>query len=171
MLAALALITMYTLSSCDGDDGNDHIPQVQTNGYENGHEWVNLGLPSGTKWATCNIGADKHEAYGEYFAWGEIETKSDYSWSTYKYGKDDHLLTKYCAKSDYGKDGFTDNKTELDLDDDVAHKQWGGSWHMPSKEQFSELQTNTTHEWITVNGISGYKFIASNGKFIFLPSL
>ena len=74
---------------------------------ENGHEYVDLGLPSGTKWATCNVGATKPEEYGNYYAWGETEPKDYYDWSTYKYGSDYDELTKYCTSSDYGT---VDNK-------------------------------------------------------------
>ena len=146
------------------------IPSEAQPSSDNGHLYVNLGLPSGTKWATCNIGASKPEEYGGYYAWGETSTKSDYYWDTYKYGYDWNKLTKYCTDSYYGKDGFIDNKTELDLDDDVAHKQWGGHWRMPSKEQFEELLSNTTSQWVTVNGKEGSLFTASNGNSIFLPA-
>lgn len=139
-------------------------------GKDNGHLYVNLGLPSGTQWATCNIGASKPEEYGGYYAWGEIATKSEYYWSTYKYGNDYDELTKYCTNSNYGLNGFTDGKTELELDDDVAHKQWGGQWRMPSVEQFEELLSNTTSQWVTVNGKEGRLFTASNGNSIFLPA-
>lgn len=139
-------------------------------GTENGHQYVDLGLPSGTKWADRNIGASSSSGYGDYFAWGETTTKSNYDWSTYKYGNAYNKLTKYCTNSSYGKDGFTDNKTELVLDDDVAHKEWGGSWRMPSKEQIEELINNTTSEFTTVNNVKGYLFTASNGNSIFLPA-
>ena len=87
-------------------------------GTANGHEWVDLGLPSGTKWATCNVGATKPEEYGNYYAWGETETKTTYNWSTYKWCNGSaETQTKYCTNSDYGT---VDNKTVLDLEDDAA---------------------------------------------------
>lgn len=101
---------------------------------ENGHQYVDLGLPSGTKWATCNVGAKKPIEYGKYYAWGEKSVKSDYSWNTYKYGGDWNKLIKYCTESDFGLNGFEDDQAELNLSDDVVRKQWGGAWHMPSKE-------------------------------------
>ena len=91
----------------------------------NGHEYVDLGLPSGTKWATCNVGASSPEDYGEYYAWGETETKSTYDWRTYKWCKGSNdTMTKYCTSS---SSGTVDNKTVLDPEDDVAHVKWGGS--------------------------------------------
>ena len=120
-------------------------------------------------WACCNVGASKPEDYGGYYAWGEIATKSGYDESNYKYG-DYKELTKYCTDSYYGLNGFTDGKTELELDDDVAHKLWGGHWRIPSKGQFQELIFYTTSQWVTVNGKSGRLFTASNGNSIFLPA-
>lgn len=138
-------------------------------GYDNGHRYIDLGLPSGIKWADCNIGASSPTDYGYYYAWGEISTKSNYEWSTYKYYDNDYL-TKYCTDSNYGKNSFTDYKTELDLSDDVARQQWGGSWRMPSRAQFNELLNNTTNEWTTVNGVEGRRFTGKNGNSIFLPA-
>lgn len=87
-------------------------------------EAIDLGLPSGLKWASCNVGASSPEEYGGYFAWGEIEEKSDYSWDTYKWCKgSSESMTKYCTNSNYGT---VDNKTILDPEDDVAHVKWGG---------------------------------------------
>ena len=77
-----------------------------------GHEYVDLGLPSGTLWATCNVGADTPEGYGDYFAWGETEPKEVYSWETYKWcNGDEYSMTKYCTNSQYGYNGFTDGST------------------------------------------------------------
>ncbi|MBO4370001.1 MAG: hypothetical protein J5808_01395, partial [Paludibacteraceae bacterium] len=92
---------------------------LSVSGTLQGHDYVDLGLPSGTLWATCNVGANTPEEYGDYFAWGETTLKSNYEWSTYKYGTYNQL-TKYCYKSDYGKNGFTDTKTTLDAEDDAA---------------------------------------------------
>ena len=140
-----------------------------------GHEWVDLGLPSGTLWATCNVGANNPWEYGDYFAWGEIEPKSTYSWSNYKYanGADDKL-TKYCNKSSYGNDGYTDSRTTLEKTDDAATANWGDNWRMPTQAQFEELYYSCTNEW-TFNyqgkGVAGRIFKSkSNGNTIFLPS-
>ena len=135
------------------------------------HAYVDLGLPSGLKWATCNVGATTPEEYGDYFAWGEVEPKTVYDWSTYKYCVDNiDNLTKYCYDSDYGKDGFTDNKTVLDPEDDAAHVNWGGAWRMPTLEEQEELVNNCTWTWTTQNGVNGYKVTGPNGNSIFLPA-
>ncbi len=143
----------------------------RASGAHNGHEYVDLGLPSELKWATCNVGAESPEGYGDYFAWGEVEPKTTYNWSTYKYGTASDQLTKYCNNSSYGKDGFTDNKTELDPEDDAAIVNWGGKWRMPTKEEQDELLNNCAWTWISQNGVNGYKVTGPNGNSIFLPAV
>ena len=143
----------------------------------NGHEYVDLGLPSGTLWATCNVGATNPEEYGDYFAWGEtvgykINDSHSFDWANYKWcnGSKDKL-TKYCDKSNYGNNGFTDNKTELDLEDDAAYVNWGSNWRMPSREQFQELIDNCNWEWTTFKGVYGQKATSKkNGNRIFFPA-
>ena len=137
-----------------------------------GHKHVDLGLPSGTLWATCNVGASKPEDYGSYFAWGETSTKSTYNCSTYKYAEGEYnKLTKYCSESDYGNNGFTDTLTTLQAGDDPATAQWGSGWRTPSKAQWEELLSNSTREWTTQNGKEGYLFTSKkNGNSIFLPA-
>ena len=137
-------------------------------GSVNGHDYVDLGLPSGLLWATCNVGASKPEEYGDYYAWGETSTKSKYDWSTYKYCNGSNFtMTKYCTSSSYGT---VDNKTTLELSDDVARASWGGSWRMPTVSQFDELNSTCTWSWTTLNGIKGYKVTGPNGNSIFLPA-
>lgn len=138
---------------------------------EDDHEWVDLGLPSGTLWATCNVGANAPEQYGDYFAWGETTPKENYDWSTYKWcdGRDS-TMTKYCTNSSYGYNGFTDNKTELDPEDDAAYVNWGPNWRMPTAEQRQELAKQCTWTWTTRNGVYGRKVTGPNGKSIFLPA-
>ncbi len=139
------------------------------------HEFVDLGLPSGTLWATCNIGANSPEEYGDYFAWGETEGydsgKTNFNWSTYKWWNGSSTsLTKYNRDSNYGT---VDNKTELDPEDDAAYVNWGPAWRMPSIEQFRELinSSYTTTEWTTQNGVNGRKITSkTNGNSIFLPA-
>ena len=135
------------------------------------HEWVDLGLPSGTLWATCNVGANSPEEYGDYFAWGETAPKSDYSLSTYKYCKGFYdTMTKYCTDSAWGT---VDNKTELEPSDDAATVNWGSVWQMPSYKQCRELinSSYTTTTWTTMNGVTGRKITSkSNGNSIFLPA-
>lgn len=135
------------------------------------HEYVDLGLPSGTKWATYNVGATKPEEYGNYFAWGETQPKSEYNWGNYKYCTADYnaenntysniVMTKYNA---------TDDKTILDATDDAATANWGSNWRMPTKEEMNELYNNCTHEWTTQNGVTGRKFTGPNSNSIFLPA-
>ena len=139
---------------------------------EQEHEYVDLGLPSGTQWATMNIGATSPEEYGDYFAWGETEPKDVYDWSTYKWCNGDYnQLTKYCTSGDYGYNGFTDEKTELDPEDDAATAAWGAEWRMPSKDQMEELYNNCTSEWTTRNGVNGRLFTSNiNGASLFLPA-
>ncbi len=143
----------------------------------NGHEYVDLGLPSGTLWATCNVGAEKPGDYGDYFAWGETkgykDGKSNFSWNTYKwcngwYNK----LIKYCNKSEYGNYIFTDSKVELDYEDDAAYINWGNPWRMPSFEQIKKLIDNCNWEWTMLNGVYGRKATSKkNGNTIFLPAV
>ena len=134
---------------------------------------VDLGLPSGTLWASYNIGASKPEDYGDYFAWGETTGKADYSWSTYTYSNEASRLTKYCTDKYYGLNGFVDNLTELELSDDAAYVNWGSQWRMPSREQFDELINSeyTTTEWTTLNGVDGLLITSkTNSNSIFLPA-
>ena len=141
------------------------------NGSHNGHEYVDLGLPSGTLWATCNVGASKPEQYGDYYAWGETKTKSVYNCETYKYvNGNSKKLTKYCNKSEYGDNGFTDKLTTLQSGDDPA-TNWGSGWRTPSKTQWDELLQNTTNKWTRQNGVHGRLFTSKkNGQSVFLPA-
>ena len=149
------------------------------------HEWVDLGLPSGTKWATCNVGASSPEEYGDYFAWGETQPKTTYNWSTYKWMNAGQSSWSQINKYTYA-DGQTsacwydgngnfigDGLTELEAADDVATVNWGNDWQMPNVNQMEELVNNsyTTTEWMTLDGIDGRKITSkSNGNSIFLPA-
>ncbi|MGM9745648.1 MAG: hypothetical protein ACI30H_01610 [Paludibacteraceae bacterium] len=146
------------------------------NGNESGHEWVDLGLS--VKWATCNVGATTPEADGNYYAWGEIETKETYDWGTYKWATafyDSYqskwrlsTLTKYNTNSSYGT---VDNKTVLELVDDAARANWGGAWRMPTDAEWTELRENCTWTWTTRNGVNGCEVTSKiNGNAIFLPA-
>lgn len=133
---------------------------------------VDLGLS--VKWATLNVGATYPWDYGDYFAWGETESKTDYSWSTYKYCNGSYYtLTKYNSNSSYGT---VDNKTALDLDDDAAHVNWGGNWRMPTKAEINELLNSDNCIWsiITLRGVKGFlvtsKKAGYEGASIFLPA-
>lgn len=135
----------------------------------NGHEYVDLGLPSGVRWATCNVGANTPEEYGYYFAWGEIEPKKEYTWDTYKWcvNYTDFILIKYNHDTSFG---VVDNKKELDRTDDAATMNWGGFWRIPTYKDFAELVENCTQTWITRNGINGILFTANNGNSVFFPT-
>ena len=135
------------------------------------HEYVDLDLPSGTLWATCNVGANVPEEYGDYFAWGETEPKDDYTWETYKWcNGSNNTMTKYCTDSDYGYDGYIDNEAELDPEDDAAYVNWGPSWRMPTYSQLIELFGNCTWTWTTQNGVNGRLLTGPNGNTLFLPA-
>lgn len=120
-----------------------------TTGTLNGHDWVDLGLPSGLRWATCNVGASTPTADGNYYAWGETSTKSAYTEDNYTY---------------------SDNPTTLPSNRDAATANWGSAWRMPTKEEFEELNTNCTVTWTTQNGVNGRLFTGPNGNSIFLPA-
>ena len=143
---------------------------VYHDGTEAGHNYVDLGLTSGTKWATMNIGASKAQDYGNYYAWGEVAPKSIYDWNTYKYINT--KLTKYNTDSRYGKDGFTDNKATLDPVDDAAYVKWGGKWRMPTKTQLDELLNECYWVWTesynnsNVKGYIVYKAKTSSDKSV-----
>ena len=132
-ITAMILMMVFAVSCQKPDEpnngGNDNGNDV------NGHEYVDLGLPSGTLWATCNVGSNTPEGYGDYYAWGETETKELYDWKSYKYGRFIHEryeLNKYCTDSAFGLNGFVDNLTVLEPDDDVARVCWGEGWCMPT---------------------------------------
>lgn len=135
------------------------------------HTYVDLGLPSGILWATCNVGADSPEEYGDYFAWGEIQPKSIYNWNTYQHCNGSYnSMTKYCINSSYGYNGYSDYYFSLLPEDDAATVNWGEDWRIPTKAEWEELFENTTHTWTTLNGVNGRLFTASNGNSIFLPA-
>jgi uncharacterized protein (TIGR02145 family) len=132
---------------------------------------IDLGLPSGTKWACCNVGADTPEDFGEYYSWGETEEKSTYSPVSYK----------YCTGVDTDGDGWYDEneqyiEVEQDFGDiitgthDVALVKWGESWQIPTLQQFRELLDNCSSEWTSVNDVEGRRFTGPNGTSIFLPA-
>ncbi|MBR5924233.1 MAG: Ig-like domain-containing protein [Bacteroidales bacterium] len=135
---------------------------------------VDLGLS--VKWASFNIGVTAPEEYGfYYFAWGETETKSSYSWSTYKWANGaSNKLTKYCStdKVDFWDGtGSPDGKTVLDPEDDVAHVKLGGRWRMPTYDEWMELYNNCRWIWTSRKGVNGIKVISiKNGNSIFLPA-
>ena len=129
-------------------------------------DWVDLGLPSGLLWAKCNVGANSPQEFGDYFAWGETITKSNYDWDTYKYWQD-MLLTKYCGNSAWGYNGYSDNLTKLEPMDDAATVNMGSQVHTPTKAEWEELIANTTQTYTTIDTTHGILFTGSNGNTMF----
>lgn len=170
------------------NDGED------TPNIHNGHEYVDLGLPSGLKWATCNVGASAPEEYGDYFAWGEIEPyyqeghsqdnpcsswrtgkTAGYNWASYKWSSAWNNITKYTFADGqttadwYSNDQFVgDNKTVLEPADDAATQNWGGNWRMPTESELDQLRTSCTWTWDDTK--QGYNVTGTNGNSIFLPA-
>ena len=124
----------------------------EKSGDINGHDYVDLGLPSGLKWATCNVGADSPEKYGDYYAWGEVNTKSEYTHNNSK--TEDKSISDISGNSTY----------------DVARKKWGSSWRMPTKDELNELMYECKKQVITQGGKDVYKFTGPNGNTIYLPA-
>lgn len=154
-----------------GEDKRFTTKSNDSGGGDN-HAYVDLGLPSGLLWATCNVGAMMPEEYGDCFAWGETEPKSVYDWDTYAYGWELDVWP-YLHLNKYNTDsllGLVDNLTTLQPSDDAATTNWGNGWRMPTWEEWNELLTNTTNIWTTHNGVNGRLFTASNGNTLFLPA-
>ena len=176
--AVMLTVAVVCAAGCKKtDDPNNGGNNGNNNGGNGGgglneHAYVDLGLPSGTLWATCNVGAETPDGYGDYFAWGETTPKTTYNWSTYKYCKVNSdgrpsKLTKYNTSISYGT---VDNLTLLQMRDDAATANWGSGWRTPTMEQWEELVNNTTSTWTTQNGVNGRLFTANNGASLFLPA-
>ena len=183
-LLPIVAVLCVEVVSCDKDDNDD----VKNPNIYLGHEYVDLGLK--VKWATCNVGAEKPEEFGDYFAWGDTTTKylpgyaqsespqwknymwGGYSWENYRFcSETSNSLFKYCNDSGSGYDNYTDTLTILTPADDVAHYKWGGNWRMPTYADFYELLNNCNFEFTTQNGVEGMKVISKkdSSKSIFLP--
>ena len=166
VLVAMVL-TMAFAVCCAPDEPIHNDDVVDEHGY------VDLGLPSGALWATCNVGAESPEDCGNYFAWGETAPKEMYDWKQYRYATyvdERYVLTKYCTDSNYGFNGFVDSLRVLEPMDDVAAVQWGGQWRMPTREDWEELLRETTCTVAEQNGVKGRLFTGSNGHSLFLPN-
>lgn len=179
-------------ASCGGDDDDDPTvtpstptPEVpSTPEVKDSHEYVDLGLPSGTLWATCNVGAEKPEDYGLYFAWGETKgytsDTSDgrkFDWASYKWcNGSDSKMTKYSTSTSYWDSSLgtsPDQKIVLDAEDDAATVNWGSDWQIPSLDQIKELYNSsyTTTKGTTQNGVYGILITSkTNGNSVFLPA-
>lgn len=145
-------------------------PQEPEKKYHNGYEYVDLGLSSGTMWAAYNVGASSPEECGGYYAWGEVTQYviSHYSWQNYKWCYNSmETLTKYNRNQYLGE---VDNKTTLELQDDVAYYRWGGKWRMPSVEEWDELWKECSCYKAEIDGVAGVKVVGPNGNSIFLPA-
>ena len=175
-LTSILVVAAMVGVACTPDDElkeNENNSGDNKNPQEAIPEAVDLGLS--VNWATFNVGATKPEEFGDYYAWGETEPKTDYSWSSYKFrisGDNwDMIFSKYNTNNSYGT---VDNKAVLDPEDDVAHVKWGGSWRMPTGVEFEELKENCTWVWTKIGGVEGYR-VTSNvpgytDRSIFLPA-
>ena len=168
--ADMILYAQWTSNGTNPTPGPDPTPTPSNT--LNGHEFVDLGLPSGLLWATCNVGSTTPEGYGDYFAWGETEPKETYTWVNYRFrtSGDNYYnvqFSKYNTRSGYGP---IDNLTTLESADDAATANWGYGWRMPTKEEFEELIDNCTMTWTTQSGVNGRLFSGPNGNSIFLPA-
>lgn len=158
----LCVVTLCLITSCGKDGASKDVS----------HQFVDLGLPSGTKWAIANIGATKPEDAGYYYMWGDLSNvTSTVSWNTYKFcNGTKQLLKKYIVKSPYGDFGTPDNKTILEPQDDIASVELGGKWRMPTVEEYQELADQCQWEWTKVNGVIGKKATGPSGKSLFFPA-
>ena len=164
MIAAM----MVSCNPKDDDDNNNSGGNGNNgggNGQYNGYEYVDLGLPSGLKWATCNVGASSPEDYGDYFAWGETNTKTEYT--------NDNSLTYGLTKTQLQAQGIIDENGNLTPQYDAATANWGGSWRMPADDEMRELVNHCEWEWTYENGVKGgmgTRVTGPNGNSIFLPA-
>ena len=156
----IMLMIVAMMVSCnpkDEDDNNNSGGNGNNGGGSAGeiagHGYVDLGLPSGLKWATCNVGATSAEDYGDYFAWGETNPKAEYTYeNSITYGEQ---MSDISGNAQY----------------DAATANWGGSWRMPTIDEMRELVDHCEWEWTQVNGVDGSKVIGPNGSCIFLPAV
>ena len=184
----LTAMTAFSTVSCGDDDDDTLRPSGSGSGGsgtaavsscpDNNHPHaVDLGLPSGTKWACCNVGERTPVGIGLFFAWGEttgyaLGSGHKFNWRNYKWcvGSDRDKITKYNIDSWRFDNPYYDGKTRLESVDDAAHVNWGGSWKTPNDTQMQELLDNTTHKSTIVNGVKGRLMTSTkNGKRIFLP--
>lgn len=153
LMAFVAIV----LCSCGGDEQSAS------------QKYVDLGLPSGTKWATCNIGANSPKECGDYYAWGVTTKKNYFGWGNYKWSKGDICdleFTKYCTDKRHGTRDF---KSTLDPEDDVARVQLGENWRMPTPDEIRELFRECNWQLTDWDGVMGYNVKGPNGNSIFLP--
>ena len=154
------MVFMVGATGCMKDKTPDYSGSID------GHDYIDLGLPSGTLWASCNIGAATPESFGWWFSWGETQPKEhDFSVASYKYMEGDFY---HCHITKYNRD---DGLVVLLPEDDAATVNWGDGWHTPTLEQWSELLHHTRNGQAFQNGENGWRFTSvSNGNSIFLPA-
>ena len=145
-------IRAYATNSEGTSYGDQKYFSTLSDGMINGHQYVDLGLSSGLKWATCNVGADSPEDYGNYYAWGETETKAEYT--------------------EDNSDTFGQQLNDIsgNAQYDAATSNWGGSWRMPTRDEIKELMYNCSWTPETQNGVDGFKVTGNNGNYIFIPA-
>lgn len=166
LVIVVAILSLPVIFAIGGSD-----KLFAQSGKLNGYEYVDLGLPSGTKWATCNIGAKTPESYGNLFAWGETKSKSSFGGLTYSLNDEvSATLKKYSTETTVKHGEKPDSLHVLEDVDDAAAANWGKGWRMPTDVDFAELLSNCTATWTEQNGVSGYMFTGSNGNSIFLPA-
>lgn len=173
---AVVMLITEDAATDEDTDSDDAVEPVLAEEPEpvvtDNHEYVDLALPSGTLWATCNVGASSPEGSGDYFAWGETSAKTVYAWSTYKLCNGSATkLTKYSTQSTYGVEDYI---AEIEAVDDAATYCWGPNWCMPTRAQQDELRdtNNCTWAWTTHAGKTGYRVTSKrNGNYIFLPAV
>ena len=147
--------------------------QTEETNNDNGYQWVDMGLPSGLLWATCNLGANKPTEFGDYFAWGETETKESYTNKTYKWYEDSDEIVEIKYSDIFKADASGNIRTLLELEDDAANVKLGGNWRMPTREEFEELlhPANTDLCLVSKNDVKGYLVVSKkNGNTLFLPA-
>lgn len=177
------------LTSCGNDDGDEeyekeppqenvHIVKLSCPDSNHPHA-IDLGLPSGLKWACCNVGAKSRSDVGYYVAWGELSEKSSYTWDNYKWQahsayhnglnlKCDNI-TKYCQNLVFGYMDYVDDLDELLPEDDIATQKWGKKWRMPTVGEIDDLVMRCAWKKATMSGVKGRWIVGPNGNSIFLP--
>lgn len=180
---ALVSFSSILLTGCEKEDPNViSMSQVDQNGIimvqgKDGQEYavVDLGFPTKKLWAVCNIGADSPEKFGSFFSWGETETKSIYSWDSYKWVNNGEFtdFNKYCTLKNSGGGTFKDDKTVLDKEDDAAKQIMGENWSVPTREDFNELVYRCNIRRCKLNGVWGFLFTSKEKGYeknsIFIP--
>ena len=170
-LLLLTGITSIVFAANVNATENESFRIITISGKADKHTYVDLGLPSGTLWATCNVGANNATEPGNFYAWGETEPKEEYSWQTYKWTGKQKVINKYNNNQNYGN---PDNKYVLDAEDDAATVNWGKKWRTPTSEELTELRIHCNWEWTrNYNGTGAVGRIGiskTNGNIIFLPA-